>query len=51
MVVQWARGGRIFPGFKELTSYKLYKAGVVHELSFGTTKGRMLDIEECQILK
>ena len=42
-----ATGGRIVPRFEELTSDKLGKAGVVRELSFGTTKERMLVIEEC----
>ena len=35
------------PRFSELTTEKLGKAGVVRELSFGTTKDRMLVIEEC----
>ena len=35
------------PSFSELTTEKLGKAGVVRELSFGTTKDRMLVIEEC----
>ena len=43
-----ATGGRIVPRFEELTTEKLGKAGVVRELSFGTTKERMLVIEECQ---
>lgn len=42
-----ATGGRIVPRFEELTTDKLGKAGVVRELSFGTTKERMLVIEEC----
>ena len=36
------------PRFSELTSEKLGKAGLVREMSFGTTKDRMLVIEECQ---
>lgn len=36
------------PRFEELTSEKLGKAGIVKELQFGTTKDRMLVIEECQ---
>lgn len=43
-----ATGGRIVPRFEELTKEKLGKAGIVKELSFGTTKERMLVIEECQ---
>ena len=33
-----ATGGRIVPRFQELTKEKLGKAGLVRELSFGTTK-------------
>lgn len=43
-----ATGGRIVPRFEELTAAKLGKAGIVKELSFGTTKDKMLVIEECQ---
>lgn len=43
-----ATGGRIVPRFEELTPDKLGYAGVVRELSFGTTKDRMLVIEECK---
>jgi len=42
-----ATGGRIVPRFEELTAAKLGKAGIVRELSFGTTKERMLVIEKC----
>merc|ERR1712126_617844 len=42
-----ATGGRIVPRFSELTSEKLGTAGKVREMSFGTTKDRMLVIEEC----
>ncbi|KAK6621555.1 T-complex protein 1 subunit epsilon [Polyplax serrata] len=42
-----ATGGRIVPRFEELTPDKLGKAGLVRELSFGTTKDKMLVIEEC----
>merc|ERR1712071_403872 len=42
-----ATGGRIVPRFEELTADKLGVAGLVKELSFGTTKDRMLVIEEC----
>uniref|UniRef100_A0A4D5R963 T-complex protein 1 subunit epsilon n=1 Tax=Scolopendra viridis TaxID=118503 RepID=A0A4D5R963_SCOVI len=43
-----ATGGRIVPRFQELTSEKLGHAGLVRELTFGTTKDRMLVIEECK---
>uniref|UniRef100_T1IZH6 T-complex protein 1 subunit epsilon n=1 Tax=Strigamia maritima TaxID=126957 RepID=T1IZH6_STRMM len=43
-----ATGGRIVPRFQELTTTKLGSAGLVRELSFGTTKDRMLVIEECK---
>jgi len=42
-----ATGGRIVPRFSELSSEKLGKAGLVRELSFGTTKERMTAIEGC----
>lgn len=42
-----ATGGRIVPRFEELTADKLGSAGLVRELSFGTTKDKMLVIEEC----
>merc|ERR1712046_333087 len=42
-----ATGGRIVPRFQELTGDKLGTAGLVRELSFGTTKDKMLVIEEC----
>ncbi|XP_050077493.1 T-complex protein 1 subunit epsilon [Anopheles maculipalpis] len=43
-----ATGGRIVPRFEELTPDKLGSAGVVRELSFGTTKNKMLVIEDCK---
>lgn len=43
-----ATGGRIVPRFEELTADKLGQAGLVRELSFGTTKDHMLVIEECK---
>ncbi|XP_018321490.1 T-complex protein 1 subunit epsilon [Agrilus planipennis] len=42
-----ATGGRIVPRFEELSPDKLGTAGLVREISFGTTKDRMLVIEEC----
>merc|ERR1712002_974538 len=43
-----ATGGRIVPRFSELTPDKLGTAGIVREISFGTTKDRMLVIEQCK---
>lgn len=43
-----ATGGRIVPRFCELTPEKLGTAGVVKEISFGTTKDHMLIIQECK---
>ncbi|KAK7879386.1 hypothetical protein WMY93_030722 [Mugilogobius chulae] len=43
-----ATGGRIVPRFCELTPEKLGTAGLVKEISFGTTKDRMLVIMECK---
>uniref|UniRef100_A0A3B4B5S4 T-complex protein 1 subunit epsilon n=1 Tax=Periophthalmus magnuspinnatus TaxID=409849 RepID=A0A3B4B5S4_9GOBI len=43
-----ATGGRIVPRFCELTPEKLGSAGLVKEISFGTTKDRMLVIKECK---
>merc|ERR1712209_165224 len=43
-----ATGGRIVPRFQELSSDKLGTAGKVREMSFGTTKDKMLVIEECK---
>eukprot|EP00635_Sarcinochrysidales_sp_CCMP3193_P000867 CAMPEP_0118915966 /NCGR_PEP_ID=MMETSP1166-20130328/16068_1 /TAXON_ID=1104430 /ORGANISM="Chrysoreinhardia sp, Strain CCMP3193" /LENGTH=537 /DNA_ID=CAMNT_0006855749 /DNA_START=107 /DNA_END=1720 /DNA_ORIENTATION=+ len=42
-----ATGGRIVPRFSELAAAKLGKAGTVREASFGTTKERMLIVEDC----
>lgn len=41
-----ATGGRIVPRFEELKTEKLGHAGLVRELSFGTTKDKMLVIEK-----
>ncbi|XP_067632024.1 T-complex protein 1 subunit epsilon [Eurosta solidaginis] len=43
-----ATGGRIVPRFEELTPEKLGTAGLVREMSFGTSKDKMLVIEECK---
>jgi T-complex protein 1 subunit epsilon len=42
-----ATGARIVPRFEELSAEKLGKAALVREVSFGTTKDRMLFIEGC----
>merc|ERR1719181_1831366 len=42
-----ACNARIVPRFEELSSDKLGTAGRVYEESFGTTKDRMIVIEEC----
>lgn len=42
-----ATNGRIVPRFEDLTADKLGKAGIVREMSFGTTRDKMLVIEEC----
>jgi len=42
-----ATGGRIVPRFSELSEDKLGSAGLVREVSFGTTKDRMLFVEDC----
>jgi T-complex protein 1 subunit epsilon len=42
-----ATNGRIVPRFEDLTKEKLGKAGIVREVSFGTTRDKMLVIEEC----
>jgi T-complex protein 1 subunit epsilon len=42
-----ATGGRIVPRFEELSADKLGKAGIVREITFGTTKDQMLVIEDC----
>ena len=42
-----ATNGRIVPRFEELNASKLGSAGVVREMSFGTTREKMLVIEEC----
>jgi len=46
-----ATGARIVPRFEEATTDKLGKAGIVREISFGTTKERMLVIEDCAFSK
>ena len=42
-----ATNGRIVPRFEDLSAEKLGSAGIVRELTFGTTRDKMLVIEEC----
>lgn len=42
-----ATNGRIVPRFEDLKPDKLGSAGVVREMTFGTTREKMLVIEEC----
>ncbi|KAJ5328006.1 T-complex protein 1 epsilon subunit [Penicillium brevicompactum] len=42
-----ATNGRIVPRFEDLSAEKLGTAGKVREMSFGTTREKMLVIEEC----
>jgi T-complex protein 1 subunit epsilon len=42
-----ATNGRIVPRFEDLTAEKLGKAGLVREMTFGTTRDKMLVIEDC----
>jgi len=42
-----ATGGRIIPRFEEISPEKLGTAGLVREMAFGTTKDKMLVIEQC----
>lgn len=43
-----ATNGRIVPRFEDLAPSKLGHAGLVREIEFGTTKDKMLVIEECE---
>ncbi|WPH02640.1 Hypothetical protein R9X50_00550500 [Acrodontium crateriforme] len=42
-----ATNGRIVPRFEDLSAAKLGHAGTVREMSFGTTREKMLIIEDC----
>ncbi|EJU04967.1 hypothetical protein DACRYDRAFT_20540 [Dacryopinax primogenitus] len=42
-----ATHGRIVPRFEDLSAEKLGKAGLVKEIAFGTTRDKMIVIEEC----
>ena len=46
-LIALATGARIVPRFSELSAEKLGRAASVKEVSFGTTKDRMLVIEGC----
>ena len=50
-LIAMASGGRIVPRFSELTADKLGHAGRVKEITFGTTKDRMLLIEDTKSSK
>lgn len=43
-----ATGARIVPRFEEITSAKLGKAGLIKEMSFGTSNDRVILIQECK---
>ncbi|EPY50881.1 chaperonin-containing T-complex epsilon subunit Cct5 [Schizosaccharomyces cryophilus OY26] len=42
-----ATNGRIVPRFEDLSTEKLGKAGLVREVAFGTTRDKILVIEQC----
>ena len=42
-----ATGGRIIPRFEELAPHKLGKAGLIKEMSFGTTQDKVILIQDC----
>jgi T-complex protein 1 subunit epsilon len=42
-----ATNGRIVPRFEDLKAEKLGKAGIVRQMEFGTTREKMLVIEDC----
>lgn len=46
-LVAIATNGRIVPRFEDLKPEKLGRAGIVREMTFGTTREKMLVIEEC----
>lgn len=43
-----ATGARIVPRFEEITPDKLGKAGLIKEMSFGTSNDRVILIKECE---
>lgn len=46
-----ATNGRIVPRFEDLSAEKLGHAGTIKELEFGTTRDRMLVVEDCSNTK
>mmetsp|Transcript_45182 Transcript_45182/g.175344 ORF Transcript_45182/g.175344 Transcript_45182/m.175344 type:complete len:538 (-) Transcript_45182:1435-3048(-) len=46
-LIALATGGRIIPRFSEISPEKLGRAGVVKEVHFGTTRDRMIVLEDC----
>lgn len=50
-LIALATGGRIIPRFSEISASKLGKAGVVRELSFGTTHEHVIVLEGCAASK
>jgi len=46
-LIALATGGRIIPRFSEIAPEKLGRAGIVKEVHFGTTRDRMIVLEEC----
>lgn len=46
-----ATNGRIVPRFEDLTPEKLGHCGTIRELEFGTTRDRMLVVEDCSNTK
>jgi len=43
-----ATGARIIPRFEEITPEKLGKAGIIKEMTFGTSSDKVLLIQECE---
>lgn len=43
-----ATGARIVPRFEEISAEKLGKAGLIKEMSFGTSNDRVILIQECE---
>lgn len=46
-MIAMATGARIVPRFEELSADKLGRAGLVEEVSFGTTRDRMIKFKGC----
>jgi len=43
-----ATGARIIPRFEEISAEKLGKAGIIKEMTFGTSSDKVLLIQECE---